>query len=119
MAHVCSYDGRASGQSLFAMDQNRSSFGEGLMNEVAGGREVNEDVRVILVFDRNPQLSDPASRNVSWNGVRADGHDVSDPPLRYGSRSASSDQAAGETCQERSDGKEDKAPTFQARAYHR
>ena len=51
------------------------------MNEPAGCREVNEKVLMAKVFDRNPQLLDPASRNVSWNGVRADRNDVGDPSI--------------------------------------
>jgi hypothetical protein len=93
VAHICSYDGGTPSQPLFAMHQNRTSFGDGLVDEVARGREVNKDIRVIPVFDRNPQPFDPASGNIRWNGVRADGHDMSDPPLRYGAGSASSDQA--------------------------
>jgi hypothetical protein len=79
------------------MDQDRATFGDGLVNEVARAREVNEEIGVVDVLNRNPQLFDPASRNVSWDWVRADGHDVSDPSLRYGPRSTSGDQAIRET----------------------
>jgi len=91
---ICSYDGGTPSQPLFAMHQNRTSYGNGLVDEVARDREVNKDIRVVLVFDRNPQPLDPASGNIRWNGVRADGHDMSDPPLRYGSGSASGDQVS-------------------------
>ena len=93
---VCSHDCSASRQPFAAMDQDRASFGYGLVNEPARGGEVDEKVRVVNVFDRNPQLLDPASGNVSWNGVRADRHNVGDPPLRYSSRSPSGDQTIRE-----------------------
>lgn len=68
------------------MHQNRASLGNGLVDESTRGREVNEKIYVVDIFDRDPQLLDPASRNVSWDGVRADRHDMGDPPLRYSSR---------------------------------
>lgn len=94
MAHICSHNSGTPRYPLAAMDQNRASFGNGLVNEVARGGEVNDEIRVVDVLDRNPQLLDPAGGNVSRDRVRADGYDMGDPPLRYGSRSASGDQAA-------------------------
>jgi len=79
------------------MHQNRASLSDGLVNEFARGREVDEEIGVVNVFDRNPQLLNPASRNVSWDGVRADRHDVGDPLLRYSSRGLSGDYAVRET----------------------
>ena len=96
MAYICSYDSSTSRHPLLAVDQNRAPFGDGLVDETARGREVNKEIRVVSVFDRNPQLLDPASRNVSWDRIRTDGDDMGDPPLRYGSRGASGDQAIRE-----------------------
>lgn len=79
------------------MHQNHTSFGDGLVDELARSGEMNEEVRVVNVFDRNPQLLDPASGKVGWDGVRADRHDVGDPPLGQCSRSPSSDDTIGET----------------------
>ena len=107
------------------MHQDRASLSNSLVNEVARGREMDKEIRVVNVFDRNPQLPYPASRNVSWDRVRADGHDMGDPPLRDRSRSASGDQAVSGHrrellgTQKRSDGKGDKARTFQAGVYPR
>ena len=67
------------------------------MNKPARGREVDEEVHEVNVFDGDPQLSNPASRNVSWDGVRADRHDVGDTPLRQSSRSPSSGQTMMKT----------------------
>ena len=64
------------------MYQNHASLGNGLLNELARSGEVNEEVRVANVLDRNPQLPDPASRNISWDGVRTDRYDVGDTPFR-------------------------------------
>jgi len=63
------------------MHQDHASFGHSLVNEPTRGGEVDKEIRVVDVFDRNPQLLNPASRNVSWDGVRANRHDVGDPPL--------------------------------------
>jgi hypothetical protein len=92
-AHVCSHDRGASGQPLVTVHQNGASFGNGLVNEPACGGEVDEEVGIVNVFDWNPQLPDPASRDVGWDWVRADRHDMGDPPLRYGSRSTGGDHA--------------------------
>jgi len=92
-AHVCSYDRSASRQPLVTVHQDRASLGDGLVNEPARGGEVDEKIRIVDVFDWNPQLPDPASGNVSWDWVRADGHDMGDPPLRYSTRSPSGDHA--------------------------
>lgn len=97
MTHICSYNGGTPRYPLVAMYQNRASFSDGLVNEVARGGEMNKKIRVVDVFDRDPQLPDPASRDISWDRIRADGYDMSDPSLRYSSGSASSDQAIRET----------------------
>ena len=89
--HICSHNSGTSGQSLVAMHQNRASIGYGLVNEFTRGGEVKEEIRVVNVFDWNPQLLNPASRNVSWDGVRADRHNVGDTPLRYSARGPSGD----------------------------
>jgi len=76
------------------MGQIRASLRHGLVNELARGGEANE-IYVVKVFVRNPHLLDP-TRNVSWDGVRADRHNDSPRP-RYSSRSPSGDQAIRET----------------------
>jgi len=95
-AHVCSYDCGTSRQPLVTVHQDRASLGDGLVNEPARGGEVDEEIRIVDVFDWNPQLLDPASGNISWDWVRADGHDVGDPPLRYSTRGSSGDDAIRE-----------------------
>lgn len=74
------------------MYQNCASFSDGLVNEITRGGEVDDKILVVNIRYRNPQLPNPTSRNVSWDRVRADGHNVSDPSLGYGSRSTSGDQ---------------------------
>ena len=75
------------------MHQNRASFGYGLVNEPARGGEVNKEIRMVNIFDWNPQLPDPASRDVGWDGIRAYRHDVGDPPFGDSSRGSSGNQA--------------------------
>ena len=78
------------------MHQNCASAGNGLVDELARSGEVNEEVCIVNVLDWDPQLFNPASRHISWDGVRADGHYVSDLSLGYASRSASGDQTERE-----------------------
>ena len=92
MTHVCGHDCSTPGQPLVAMNQDSTSLRNGRVNELARGREVDEEIRVVNVLHRNPQLFYPASRNISWDRVHTDRHDVSNPPLRDGSRGSSSDQ---------------------------
>lgn len=74
------------------MHQDHASLGYGLVNEPARSREVDKEIQVVDVIDWYPKLLDPASRMISWDGVRANRHDVGDPSLRQCSRSPSSDQ---------------------------
>lgn len=74
------------------MHQNRASLGDGFVDEIARGREVDKEIREVTVFDWDSQLSDPASGNISRNRIRTDRNDMGDLPLRYGSGSASGNQ---------------------------
>ena len=96
VAHICGHDCSASANPFAAMHKNCASAGDGLMNELARGREVDKEVCVVDVIDWDPQLFKSASRQISWDGVRANGHYVSDLPLGYGPRSASGDQTVRE-----------------------
>lgn len=96
VAHICSYNCSASRSPLMAMNQDGTSLRNCPVDESARVGEVDEEINVVEVFDRNPQVFDPTSGLVGWDRVQADGHDVSDPPIRYGSRSASSSQTTSE-----------------------
>jgi len=80
--YVCSHDSDTVRLPFAGMHRNHASLGYGLVNEPARGGEVSEQVHVFDVWDRKLQLLDPASRNVSWDMVRADRDYVGDPPFR-------------------------------------
>ena len=64
------------------MYQYCSSRLYGLVDELAGRRQVYEKISHVLILDRNPEKGDPAFRQLSGDGVVANGNNMGDVAFR-------------------------------------
>ncbi len=86
MLTVCCDDGSAAGQALDTVYEDHAAYVDGLLNEVARDREVDEQVRVVDVLDTDAEVADARGWVVGRYGLGSNGDNVRNTSIREGSR---------------------------------